>query len=67
MRYRKRNPDGSLGEWVYTPAGEEERQQEEDLRKELEALREENEMLKNKKGHGEHGMEQSSTEKETTA
>ncbi|MFD2089913.1 hypothetical protein ACFSND_32870 [Brevibacillus brevis] len=26
MRYRKRNPDGSLGEWVYTPAGEEERQ-----------------------------------------
>ncbi|MFD2084398.1 hypothetical protein ACFSND_04030 [Brevibacillus brevis] len=42
MRYRKRNPDGSLGEWVYTPAGEEERQQEEARLKEMEPFREEN-------------------------
>ncbi|WP_312117976.1 hypothetical protein [Brevibacillus reuszeri] len=41
MRYRKRNQDGSLGEWVYTPAGEAERQQKEDQQKEIEALREE--------------------------
>jgi hypothetical protein len=57
MRYRKRNPDGSLGDWVYTPAGEEERQQEEALRNELEALREENEKLKNaQNGGGDYGV-----------
>lgn len=52
MRYRKRNPDGSLGEWVYTPAGEEERQQEEALQKEMEELRKENEKLKNAQKEG---------------
>ncbi|NRS50955.1 hypothetical protein [Brevibacillus sp. HB2.2] len=57
MRYRKRNPDGSLGDWVYTPAGEEERRQEEALQKELEELRKENEKLKNAhKEGGENGV-----------
>ena len=57
MRYRKRNPDGSLGDWVYTPAGEEERQQEEALQKELEELREENDKLKNaQKEGGDNGV-----------
>ncbi|MED1915664.1 hypothetical protein P4V64_10130 [Bacillus thuringiensis] len=48
MRYRKRNPDGSLGDWVYTPAGEIERKQEEARQKELESLREEVQLLKRK-------------------
>ncbi|GEC93907.1 hypothetical protein [Brevibacillus brevis] len=57
MRYRKRNPDGSLGEWVYTPAGEEERKQEEARLKEIEALRKENAKLKKaQKGGGENGV-----------
>ncbi|WP_188068593.1 hypothetical protein [Brevibacillus brevis] len=57
MMYRQRNQDGLLGDWVYTPAGEEERQQEEALRKELDALREENEKLKNaQREGGENGV-----------
>ncbi|MGG4444568.1 hypothetical protein [Brevibacillus fortis] len=57
MRYRQRNSDGSLGDWVYTPAGEEERKQEEALQKELEALRKENEKLKNaQNGGGDNGV-----------
>ncbi|MFA4137701.1 MULTISPECIES: hypothetical protein [unclassified Brevibacillus] len=57
MRYRKRNPDGSLGDWVYTPAGEAERKQDEALQKEIEALRKENAKLKKaQKGGGENGV-----------
>ncbi|WP_185923348.1 hypothetical protein [Brevibacillus brevis] len=57
MMYRQRNQDGLLGDWVYTPAGEEERKQEEALQKEMEALRKENAKLKKaQKGGGENGV-----------
>lgn len=49
MRYRQRNQDGTLGEWVLTPAGETDAKKTAELEREIERLRNENNKLKKQK------------------